>query len=77
VYLKEKRQGIILSLAAIGLFVVLTTSIVLFTVIKIIGAGYLINLGMRMLMQKSFWIKGNFVLKSKDPLTDAVRAYYP
>lgn len=40
-------------LAAIGLSVILTTSVVLFTVIKIIGAAYLIYLGVRMLCQKS------------------------
>ncbi|MBW7455362.1 LysE family translocator [Paenibacillus sepulcri] len=40
-------------LAAVGLSVILTTSVVLFTIIKIIGAGYLIYLGVRMLIQKS------------------------
>jgi RhtB (resistance to homoserine/threonine) family protein len=40
-------------LAAVGLSVILTTSAVLFTIIKIIGAGYLIYLGVRMLIQKS------------------------
>jgi RhtB (resistance to homoserine/threonine) family protein len=40
-------------MAAIGLSVILTTSVVLFTLIKLIGAGYLIYLGVRMLMQKS------------------------
>lgn len=40
-------------LAAIGLSVILTTSVVLFTVVKIIGAGYLVYLGIRMLIQKS------------------------
>ena len=40
-------------MAAIGLSVIITTSVVLFTLIKLIGAGYLIYLGVRMLMQKS------------------------
>ena len=40
-------------MAAIGLSVILATSVVLFTLIKLIGAGYLIYLGVRMLMQKS------------------------
>ena len=40
-------------MAAIGLSVILTTSVVLFTLIKLIGAGYLIYLGVRMLLQKS------------------------
>lgn len=40
-------------LAAIGLSAILATSAILFTVVKIIGAGYLIYLGIRMLIQKS------------------------
>ena len=40
-------------LAALGLSVILTTSVLLFTIIKIIGAGYLVYLGVRMLMQRS------------------------
>jgi RhtB (resistance to homoserine/threonine) family protein len=40
-------------LVAVGLSVILITSVVLFTIIKIIGAGYLIYLGVRMLIQKS------------------------
>lgn len=46
-------------LASIGLSVILTTSVVLFTVVKIIGVGYLVYLGIRMLLQKS----SNFQLK--------------
>lgn len=44
-------------LAAINLSVILTTSVVLFTVVKIIGAGYLVYLGVRMIMQKSSNLK--------------------
>lgn len=44
-------------LAAIGLSVIFTTSVVLFTVVKIIGAGYLVYLGVRMIMQKSSNLK--------------------
>ncbi|TYR81391.1 LysE family translocator [Priestia megaterium] len=40
-------------LAAIGLSVILATSVVLFTIVKIIGSGYLVYLGIRMLIQKS------------------------
>ncbi|BFH65380.1 LysE family translocator [Paenibacillus azoreducens] len=40
-------------LAAIGLSVILTTSALLFTIVKITGAAYLIYLGARMLLQKS------------------------
>ena len=46
-------------LASIGLSVILTTSVVLFTVVKLIGVGYLVYLGIRMLLQKS----SNFQLK--------------
>ncbi|WP_156290035.1 LysE family translocator [Oceanobacillus salinisoli] len=40
-------------MAAVGLSVILTTSALLFTLIKLIGAGYLIYLGIRMFIQKS------------------------
>ncbi|MFI8492626.1 LysE family translocator [Peribacillus butanolivorans] len=40
-------------LAAVGLSVILTTSVVLFTAIKILGAAYLIYLGVKMLFQSS------------------------
>ena len=40
-------------LAAFGLSIILAKSIVLFTAIKLIGAAYLIYLGIRMLRQKS------------------------
>ena len=40
-------------LAAMGLSVILTTSYILFTAIKIIGAAYLIYLGVKMLFQSS------------------------
>lgn len=40
-------------LAAFGLSIILRQSVVLFTVVKIIGAAYLIYLGIRMLVQKS------------------------
>jgi RhtB (resistance to homoserine/threonine) family protein len=40
-------------LAAFGLSIILTKSIVLFTAIKILGAAYLIYLGIKMLLQKS------------------------
>ncbi|MFC3039516.1 LysE family translocator [Virgibacillus xinjiangensis] len=40
-------------MAAVGLSVILTTSAVLFTLVKLIGAGYLIYLGIRMLRQKT------------------------
>ncbi|MFK9090928.1 LysE family translocator [Bacillus salipaludis] len=52
-------------LAAIGLTVILTTSVVLFTVVKIIGAGYLVYLGIRMLIQKS----SNFQLKDTNGMS--------
>lgn len=40
-------------LAAVGLSLLLTTSVMLFTAVKLIGAGYLVYLGIRMLMQRS------------------------
>lgn len=52
-------------LAAIGLSVILTTSVVLFTVVKIIGAGYLVYLGIRMLIQKS----SNFQFKETNSMS--------
>ncbi|MDQ0271856.1 LysE family translocator [Cytobacillus purgationiresistens] len=39
-------------LAAMGLSLILTTSVALFTTVKLIGAAYLIYLGVRMLIQK-------------------------
>ncbi|MED1605152.1 LysE family translocator [Cytobacillus kochii] len=52
-------------LAAIGLSLILTTSVILFTIVKMIGAAYLIYLGVRMVIQKS----SQFEVKKTKPLT--------
>lgn len=54
-----------ISFAAFGLSVILTTSAIVFSIIKYVGAAYLIYIGITTLISKS----GNFELNSEKPKT--------